>query len=267
MPTPPRPSRADADEIAAFLAAAGVAPGARILDAPCGIGRRAHGLAERGYLVTAVDANPVAMEALRRRAPKESGGRLDCRSAAREAMPGLPPGEAFDVLLCLDHAIGRGPREEDVAFLARLRGHVAPGGFLLLDLLHRDFFAGRPRPFAYHVIGEVEQHEFRAFEPVSGILELTWKFYRREGKDLRFQGTSSARMRLMAPHEAAGLLGDAGWRIEAWHGGWGKEAVSADHRKLLLVARPAAELNSVTAFVARASSEAPDAPRIPGKEA
>ncbi len=265
MPEAARPPDAEMEDLLAFLSGAGVRPPARILDVPCGIGRRAYRLAEQGYRVTAVDANDVAITALRRRAPKRAQGRLECRPAPRDALPGLPPADTYDAILCLDHAVGRGPRDADVAFLARLCGHVAPGGLLLLDLLHRDFFAARPRPFAYHVIGGVEQHEFRAFDPISGVLDLTWRFYRREGKDLRFEGSSSARIRLMAPHEAEGLLAEAGWHVEAWHGGWKNEAVSADRRKIVLVARAAAELNSVPAFVARAPGETPDPPRSPGK--
>ncbi len=266
MPEAARPLEAEAEELLAFLAEVGVLPSARILDAPCGIGRRAYRLAERGYRVTAVDPNDVAVAALRRRVPKRTQGRLDCRSAPRDAMPGLASADTYEAILCLDHAIGRGPRDGDVAFLTRLRRHAARG-VLLMDLLHRDFFAARPRPFAYHVIGGVEQHEFRAFDPVSGFLDLTWRFYRREGEDLRFQGSSSARMRLLAPHEVESLLADAGWRVDAWYGGWRRDAVSADRRKLVLVARPAAELNSVTAFVAQAPGEMPEAPRTPGKEA
>ncbi len=235
-----RPSRTEADEVAAFLEGMGVAAGARLLDAPCGIGRRAHVLAEQGYRVTAVDVNPVAIEALRRRVPQGLQDRLRCRSATWETLPDLAADERFDVALCLDHAIGRGPREADVARLRRLREHTVPGGALLMDLLHRDFFAARPRPFAYHVLGGVEQHEFRTFDPVSGVLDLTWRFYRREGKDLRFQGVSAAHLRLLSPRELADLLEDAGWRVEAWHGGWGKEPISADRRKLVLVARAAA---------------------------
>ncbi len=240
MPSAERPAHTEADEIAAFLASAGVPPDARILDVPCGIGRRAHGLAERGFHVTAVDTNAVALDALRRRTPKSLAGRLDCLTAAAETLPGLPPGERFDVVLCLDHPVGRAARAADVAFLARLREHLRPGGQLLLDLLHRDFFAARPRPVAYHVIGNVEQHEFRSFDPVSGILDLTWKFYERAGDDLRFRGTSTARLTLLAPHEAEGLLREAGWAVEAWYGGWGRAAVASERRKLLLVARPAA---------------------------
>ena len=240
MPAPLRPPSAEPEEIAAFLTAAGVPPTATILDVPCGIGRRAFALAERGYRVTAVDPNEVAIEALKGRVHAELSSRLEYRHASRETLPGPPISETFQVILCLDHAIGRGPPDEDAAFFKRLRGHLMPGGFLLLDLLHRDFFAARPRPFAYHVIGNLEQHEFRSFDPRSGILDLTWKFYHREGNDLRYRGSSSAHLTLLAPHEAQALLEDGGWRLEALHGGWDKEAVSADRRKLILVARPAA---------------------------
>ncbi len=237
---PPATAPPEIEELVAFLAGLGVRADARILDVPCGLGRRAHALAEHGFRVTAVDSNTVAIEALRRRVSKQLGHRLDCRVSTKDAMPGVSPAETFDVVLCLDHALGREEPDMEENFLARLRRQVSPGGLLLLDILHRDHFAARPRPFAYHVIGDVEQHEFRTFDPLSGVLELRWRFYRRKGEDLRFQGTSSARLRLLAPHEVEKLVLAAGWRPEAWYGGWGKEAVSADRRKLLLIARPAA---------------------------
>ena len=96
-----------------------------------------------------------------------------------------------------------------------------------------------PRPFAYHVIGKVEQHEFRAFDATTGVLTLTWKFYEREGEDLRFRGSSDARLKLLTPSEAVALLSGSGWDVTGVYGGWGKESVSSDRRKLVLVARPA----------------------------
>lgn len=240
MPPAHRPPMRETEELAAFLTSEGKSPGARILDAPCGIGRRAFELADHGFHVTAVDPNEVAIEALGRRVPQEIAARLTYRVASRETMPGPPVAEPFDAILCLDHALGRGPPEDDRDFLTRLRGHLASGGILLVDFLHRDFFAARPRPFAYHVVGDLEQHEFRAFDPMSGVLDLRWRFYQRAGTDLRFRGDSSATLKLLAPHEARGLLEGTGWKIEAMYGGWGKEPVSADRRKFVLVARPAA---------------------------
>ncbi len=240
MPSTARGPGSEAEEIMAHLDAAGVPRSARILDVPCGIGKRAFALAERGYRVTAVDPNEVAIAALRARVPATLSERLEVRHASRETMPGPPVSDTFDVLLCLDHALGHGSREDDVALLERLRGHLAQGGLLLLELLHRDYFAARPRPFAYHVIGDLEQHEFRSFNPLTGVLDLTWKFYQRDGEDLRFRGNSSARLELVAPDEVRQLLEDAGWRLEAVHGGWSREPVSAERRKLLYTARPAA---------------------------
>lgn len=236
---PSQPGVAEAEEIARFLQDSGVPASARVLDVPCGLGRRAHGLAEHGFRVTAVDPNEVAIAALRKRAGKRVTDRLEYRSASSADLPGLPPADTFDVLLCLDHAICRDPPGDDVEFLRRLRKHLAPGGLLLLEFLHRDFFAARPRPFMYHVIGGIEQHEFRRFDPTSGILELTWRFYQRDGEDLRFRGTSTVRLRLVSPHEAATLLETAGWKVEAVLGGWSREPVSPDRRKILLAARPA----------------------------
>ena len=242
MPPAPRIPAGEAGEVAGFLATAGLADGARILDAPCGIGRRAFALAERGYRVTAVDPNGVAIGALQARIRSEPALRLQFRHASRETLPGPPVDERFDLILCLDHALGRGPPEDDVALLERFRGHVAPGGFLLVELLQRDFFASRPRPFAYHVIAGMEQHEFRSFDPRTGILDLTWKFYQQDGKDLRFRGTTSAHLRLFAPHEAQELLRQGGWLVEGFFGGWSREPVSPDRRKLIVVARPAARI-------------------------
>ncbi len=227
------------EEIARFLLASGVGSGARLLDAPCGLGRRAYGLAEQGFRVTAVDPNEVAIVALRRRVEKVLSDRLEYRSAPLTRIPDLPPSEHFDAILCLDHAISRDPAGEDLAFLRRLHGHLAPGGLLIVDLLHRDFFASRPRPFAYHVIGEIEQHEFRTFHADTGVLELTWKFYQRDGGNLGFRGTSTARLKLLTPHEAVATLEAAGWKVEALYGGWQKEPISPDRRKILLLARPA----------------------------
>ncbi|MFA5896560.1 MAG: hypothetical protein WC985_06615 [Thermoplasmata archaeon] len=45
---------------------------------------------------------------------------------------------------------------------------------------------------------------------------------------------------MVPPHEADSLLEAAGWHVDAAYGGWGREAVSAERRKLVLVARPTA---------------------------
>lgn len=54
---------------------------------------------------------------------------------------------------------------------------------------------------------------------------------------MRHRGGAEAKMRLLTPHEAASALHGAGWRVTASFGGWGREAIHADRRKFLVVAR------------------------------
>lgn len=233
-------SAEEAQAIAAFLARESVGSGARILDVPCGIGRRALALAEEGFHVTAIDPNEIGIEAVRSRVPDAVAPHLRFASVKKAELPGLSPDERFDAILCLDHALGRDSKDEDIAFLARLRDHAGSEGILIVDLLYRDFFSVRPRSFSFHVLGPVEQHEFRSFDPMSGVLELTWKVYERSGQHLRHRMDSTVKIQLLTPHEVRAILEAAGWRVESAFGGWEREPVSAERRKLILIARRAA---------------------------
>ncbi len=234
-----RPPLEDVESIRMFLQEERIMPGAHLLDVPCGIGRRAVGLAESGFEVTAVDPNDMGIAAAKERIPGAVANRLHLAAAPRDAMPGLPAGARFDAILCLDHALGRGSSADDVAFLGRLTAHLHPGGRLILDFLNPDFFASRPRPFAFHTIGSLEQHEFRSFEPATGVLRLEWKFYERVGEDLKHRTDSSAELILLTPRDVGVILGQSGWRMVGVWGGWRREAVTADHRKLIILATPA----------------------------
>src|SRR5438876_11095124 len=222
-----------------FLQEERIMPGAHLLDVPCGIGRRAVGLAESGFEVTAVDPNEIGIAAAKERIAGPIADRLHLASASRDTMPGLPAGTRFDAILCLDHALGRGSTADDVTFLRRLNAHARPEGKLILDLLNRDFFASRRRPFAFHAIGSVEQHEFRSFDPTTGVLRLEWKFYERVGADLKHRTESSAELMLLTPRDLAAVLDQSGWKMGALWSGWHREPLSADHRKLTVTARPA----------------------------
>jgi SAM-dependent methyltransferase len=233
-----RPPLEDVESIRMFLQEERIATGARLLDVPCGIGRRALGLAEAGFDVTAVDPNEMAIQAAKERIPDSITDRLHFMAAPRDALPDLAAGARFDAILCLDHALGRGPITDDVAFLDRLAAHVGPTGRLILDLLNRDFFASRSRPFAFHTIGSLEQHEFRSFDPATGVLRLEWKFYERVSQDLKHRTDSSVELFLLTPPDLAASLRQSRWRMVGVWGGWQRQAVTADHRKLIVLATP-----------------------------
>src|SRR2546428_9475624 len=112
-----RPLLEEAENIRAFLQEEGIAAGARLLDVPCGIGRRATGLAEEGYEVVAVDPNEIGIAAARGRVPPAIADRLTLPFSPHGTLPRLPSDAAFDAGLCLDHGLGRGPGSDDVGFL------------------------------------------------------------------------------------------------------------------------------------------------------
>src|SRR3989442_6341938 len=170
-----RPPLEDVESIRMFLHEERIAPGAHLLDVPCGIGRRALGLAEAGFDVTAVDPNEMAIHAAKERIPASIADRLHFAAAPPDVLPGLAAGSRFDAILCLDHALGRRPMAEEVAFLGRLATHVSPAGRLILVLLNRDFFASRPRPFAFHPIRPLRQHQFLSIDPPTGGLRFDWE--------------------------------------------------------------------------------------------
>src|SRR2546428_3147134 len=234
-----RPPLEDVEAIGMSLLEERIAPGAHLLDVLWGMGRGAAGLPEAGFDAPAVDPNERAIHEARGGIPDSIADRLHFVSVPRDALPGLVAGTRFDAILCLDHALGRGPRSDDVAFLGRLATHVGPDGRLILDPLNRDFFASRPRPFAFHTIGSLEQHEFRSFEPATGVLRLEWKFYERVGQDLKHRTESSVELLLLTPQDLVAILRQSGWRMVGVWGGWQRQAVTADHRKLIVLATPA----------------------------
>lgn len=97
----------------------------RILDLPCGSGRHARVLAERGHAVVGMDLQ----ESLLRRA-----GPVPCAAADMRRLP--VAGGAFDLLLNLWNSFGYFDEEaEEIAALAEFRRVLRPGG---LALLHAD---------------------------------------------------------------------------------------------------------------------------------
>jgi glycine/sarcosine N-methyltransferase len=128
------------DALAAVLVARGVAPGARVLDAACGVGTQAIGLAERGYHVRASDLAPGAVARARAELARR-GLAAELRVADLRAL-GAAHAEAapFAAVLACDnavpHLLGDG---EIVRALRECHALLAPDGVLVLSV--RDYAA------------------------------------------------------------------------------------------------------------------------------
>jgi SAM-dependent methyltransferase len=129
-----------------------VAPGTRVLDVGCGVGRWSRLLAARGAIVTGVDISPTMIAEARRRASAE-GVADRCRFHVTDLAALDVEGE-FDMVLgvtVLQHIL------DPVALhaaLARIRSRLAPGGRIVLlevapavplDRCNTTIFKARPR--------------------------------------------------------------------------------------------------------------------------
>ncbi len=112
----------------------GLAPGARVLDVPCGSGRHALALAARGHRVTGVDLSTEAI-AHARRAAADAGLPVTFVEADMRDVPrGAEFDGAFDAAVCLGNSFGYLDLPGTRAFVAALAAAVRPGGGLVVDL-------------------------------------------------------------------------------------------------------------------------------------
>ena len=121
---PPEYTRNEADQIQRLL---GVAPGAEVLDVPCGPGRLSLELAARGYRVTGVDLSPECLGYAR-------SADVDRRVAWEQRdMRDLPWPARFDAAFCFGNSFGYLDDEGDEAFLRSVAAALTPGGKFVLD--------------------------------------------------------------------------------------------------------------------------------------
>jgi SAM-dependent methyltransferase len=182
---------------------AGVSPGARILDAPCGFGRHAIPLAEAGFDVVGLDfSEPLLAEA---RSRLGQGGpelvRGDLRALPFEAA-------SFDAVLCLYNSLGYDGEEGDLQTLRELRRVLRTGGRLVLEAYHRDRLAQAFRPRAEVELpdGSVSVAESE-FDVVGGV--LTVRETRSEAGAVLSERTYS--QRIYSATELVRLVGYAGF--------------------------------------------------------
>jgi SAM-dependent methyltransferase len=124
--TTERQTRSEADFLAEVLR---LAPGARVLDVPCGGGRHAVELAARGFAVTGVDLSAEFLDAAR----SAAGARGVTVAWEHREMRDLPwPGQ-FDAALCFGNSFAYLDDQGNADFLAAVARALKPGGRFALE--------------------------------------------------------------------------------------------------------------------------------------
>ncbi|HEX2091993.1 MAG TPA: methyltransferase domain-containing protein [Longimicrobiaceae bacterium] len=187
--------------------------GARILDLACGWGRHSVELARAGFRVTGLDLSETLLARARKRA-RAAGVEVEwVRGDMRE------PGRAgeFDAVLSLYSSLGYFlSDEEDLQVLRGARAALRPGGWLLLETMHRD-----------HVVADYAERDWwetddgatvwveREFDAVEGV-SREWLRWRRGDE----AGEKYHALRVRTATEWDTLLRTVGFRPVEWYGDW-----------------------------------------------
>jgi glycine/sarcosine N-methyltransferase len=195
--------------------------GARtVLDATCGIGTQAIGLALRGYEVTATDLSPVSVERARREAARLGASVVFKVADVRDLASSVAP--PFDVAMSFDNAL---PHLVDLADLKAALGNLChmlrSGGLLLVSIRDYDaLLVSRPSGEPPRMTGETgsrrvvaQAWDWDALEPIY----LLHQFVLREhpGGDWSARHFE-ARYRALRRSELASLAAAAGFGGIAW---------------------------------------------------
>lgn len=225
---PPESFEQAATQVDQFVELLDLDAPASILDIPCGVGRHAVELAERGYAVTGVDATPAYLETARERA-SAAGVDLefvegDLREFRRE--------EAFDVVLNLYTSFGYFEDRADDERVARgFYRSLKPGGRLLMDLASKETLASRFEARTWEERDGTYVLFEREITDAWSWIENRWVLV--EGGDVR---TFSVSHRLYSAYELSQLLADAGFQGISQYGNLEGDAFDQDAERLLVVA-------------------------------
>lgn len=116
-----------------------LAPGMTVLDLACGHGRIANRLAERGCVVTGLDASPGFLDLARRDAQRLTAQGIAAPEYMHGDMRALPWTERFERILNWFTAFGYFDDDENRSVLREARRALRSGGKLLVEHLNRDF--------------------------------------------------------------------------------------------------------------------------------
>ncbi len=139
----------------------------RLLDAACGIGTQALGLAATGYEVVASDLSPRAVERARREASDRGLEGIHFAVADLRELSTRQPSD-FDVVLACDNAVPHLLSDEEIVQAFRqMRAVLRPGGGCVISVRNYaevDRGASRMVPYGSRVSAEGRVHIFQIWD-------------------------------------------------------------------------------------------------------
>ena len=209
----------------------GLEEGSRVLDAPCGYGRVARPLAEKGACILGVDQSRLLLDYAESERGTLSEEKL--RYLCHDLRQPLSEGE-FDVAINIFSSLGYGTEEDDLAILKTLGAAVRPGGLVLVETNHRDaiaaYLSSGSEPASRLPDGTLVVEEPR-FDPVRGRVDTCWFWSGPKGS-----GEKTASIRIYSATELVALLERAGLQFRSAHRGCTIEPFEQGSKRLALLA-------------------------------
>jgi SAM-dependent methyltransferase len=176
---------------------------ARVLDAPCGDGRIARGLASRGYDVTGVDLNETFLAQATKRA-REQGVSVKWK---RGDMRDLPFRDEFEAALNFGGSFGYFDDLGNTRTAAAAYRSLGPGGQFLIDLPAPETIFPRFRERSWYAAGRLLVLTENRYAYEKGRIESDWTVIAPNGTRERMHSS----VRLYTYRELAELLRGVGF--------------------------------------------------------
>ena len=172
-------TRAEVDFLVRHLE---LAPGHRVLDVPCGLGRHALELASRGYGVTGLDLSEESIDAARAEA-KARQLSLDFRITD---MRDLPWSREFDAAFCFGNSFGYLEPADTVDFVSALARVLKPGArFAMQTGIAAESVLPNLRSRDETAIGDILLIEENRYDGWESRVETAYTFVRDGRPDTR----------------------------------------------------------------------------------
>lgn len=221
----PEATRAEADFLAKRLA---LVPGSRVLDVPCGDGRLALALAERGCRVTGVDISQEFLDA--GRAAAEARG-LDVGWRQAE-MREIPWREEFEAAYCAGSSFGYLDDAGNAAFLAAVSRALVPGGRFFIDCKAAESILPSFRESYEITVADIRFASVNRYDPATGTMENNYTISRGGRVEEK-----CALTRIYTTSEILRLLSEAGFGGFETYGSVQGEPFRLGSPRLFVVAR------------------------------
>jgi SAM-dependent methyltransferase len=114
-------------------------PGMKVLDVGCADGRHAVGLALKGVAMQGIDTSVPFLLIANQMAQESGADATFIKKDMREFTPASTP----DAVICYGGTFGYFSDADNLELLRRFHSWLAPGGTLLLDVMHRDYVVGQ----------------------------------------------------------------------------------------------------------------------------